>query len=656
MMSSALGSFAKRLLTPPVAAALLLGLLVGTVLFGLVLTPTARGASTATEFGRPFPMPHQYWAKTDEFYVFASGGQQGGLYVYGVPSMKYLSEIPIFVEDQAWGWTTEDVEIRKMMTNPWTGDLVTRGDTHHPSLSKTNGKYDGRWIFINDKQQARVARVDLSTFRTSQILWLPNTTGGVHGFNVGPDTKLAVQNFEHEQYPEEAIRKHLGLAIDPIKGPYVAGVAGIKIADDGTMSNAWQVWGPWQFDMARIGWGKSDGWIMTTAYNTERATDAVGMFKRNEDYLYFWNIASIQQAIADKKYVTTKQAPDVPVISWKDVEVYVTPIPLNPHGLDISPTGKYILTSGKATTLVAAVDFEKVLQAIKDGKVVGEEFGVKILDANAVRAATMDLGMGPTHIEFDDQGYAYVGFFVDSDVKKVPLGEPYTKLHGKEPWKVTDVLPAHFSVGHLVVPGGDSAEPYGKYVVIMNKLTKDTFLPHGPLETENHELYTINGTPSKLVDQMSMGPETHYSQAIPVSLIAPKVKHVYSEAQAFAKEKPSVEYDYQNKEVRVVMSVVRSFFTPGALTVPEGWKVKVRMISGETALDMTHGFALDSYNVTVSLDPGEVRDIEFVADKTGVHWFYCIWFCSELHMEMRGRLIVIPQEEWTANSETRVAS
>ena len=649
----------KALLQPKVVAALLLGLLAGTVVFGLILGPVVQGSATApNQYQRPYPMPHQYWAQNDEFYVFASGGQQGGVYVYGVPSMKYLSEIPIFVEDQAWGWTTEDIEIRKMLTNPWTGELITRGDTHHPSMSKTDGKYDGRWLFINDKQHARIGRVDLDTFRTGQILWIPNTTGGVHGFNVGPDTTLAVQNFEHEQYPEKAIRDHLGLAIDPIKGPYVAGVAGINIAGDGTMSNAWQVWGPWQFDMARIGWGDSDGWIMTTAYNTERATDAVGMFQRDQDYLFFWNIASIKKAIAEKKYVTTQQAPDVPVVSWKDVEVYVTPIPLNPHGLDISPTGKYFLTSGKATTLIAAVDIEKVLQAIKDGKVIGEEFGVKILDPNSVRAATMDLGMGPTHIEFDDKGYAYVGFFVDSDIKKIALGGPYEKLHGQKDkvWKVVDVLPAHYSVGHMVVPGGDSAQPYGKYIISMNKLTKDTFLNHGPLESENHELFTIGQTPAKLVDQMPLGPETHYSQAIPVSLIHPKAKHSYGEAAALASQKPTVEYDYAAKEVRVNMTVVRSFFTPGALTVPEGWKVKAKLISGETAMDISHGFALDAYNVTVSLDPGEVRDIEFVADKTGVHWFYCIWFCSELHMEMRGRLIVIPQGEWTPDKETHLPS
>lgn len=649
-------ALSRSFLTPRVVSALLVGVLLGVLVIGVALRSSLSGAgAAASAYQRPYPMPHQYWAKTDEFYVFASGGQQGGLYVYGVPSMKYLSEIPVFSEDQAWGWTSEDSKVRQMLTNPWTGALVTRSDTHHPSASKTDGKYDGRWVFINDKQNARVARVDLDTFRTGQVLWITNVTGGVHGFNVGPDTKLAVQNIEHEQYPDEAIRRHLGLEIDPIKGPYEAGFAGIAIADDGTMRNAWQVWGPWQMDMARIGWGKSSGWIMTTAYNTERATDAVGMFKREQDYLFFWNTASIEKALAERKYVTTKQAPDVPVISWKDVEVYVTPIPLNPHGLDVSPTGKYLLSSGKATTLVVAVDFEKVLQAIGEKRFTGQEFGVNFLDPDAVRAATMDLGMGPTHIEFDDQGYAYVGFFVDSDIKKVPLGEPYTSLHHKEPWKIADILPAHYSVGHLVIPGGDSAQPYGKYVISMNKLAKDTFLPQGPLESENHELYDIRQNPSLLVDQMALGPETHYSQAIPVSLIAPRVKRTYSEAKAVSTEKPRVEYDYAAKEVRVTMTVVRAFYTPNAITVPQGWKVKARLISQETAMDITHGFAIDGYDVSLSVDPGEVRDVTWVADKPGVFWFYCNWFCSELHMEMRGRMIVVPPAEWTPAQETHLA-
>lgn len=657
-MSIRWSAIARGVLSPTVITSIFFGLLVGVGLFGFALPQAGQGAfvSQGSDFQRPYPMPHQYWAKTDEFYVFASGGQQGGFYVYGVPSMKYLSEIPIFTTSEAWGWTPEDSKVRAMMTSPRTGQVVTRGDTHHPALSRTNGVYDGRWAFINDKLHGRVARVDLDTFRAGQVVWIPNITGGIHGHAIDANSKLIITNIEHEQAPDPVITQKLGIKVNPITGPYVAGFSAVKIADDGTMSNAWQVWGPWQYDLLRVGWGASDGWIVNTSYNTERATSAVPMFARDQDYMYFWNQASIEKAIAEKRYVTTAEAPDVPVISWKDVEVYMTPIPLNPHGLDISPTGKYLMASGKATTLVVAVDFDKVKEAIKSQKVVGEEFGIKILDPNAVRAATMDLGMGATHIEFDNKGYAYVGFFVDSDVKKVPLGEPYTELHRQQPWKVADVMPAHFSVGHLLVPGGDSAQPYGKYLISMNKLTKDTFLPHGPLRSENHELYNIQEAPAKLVDQMALGPETHYSQAIPVSLVAKRAKTAYGEAKQLSGEKPGVEYDYAAKEVRISMSVVRSFFTPDAFTVPQGWKVKVKLVSQETALDMTHGFALDGYDITASLDPGEVREIEWTAERPGVNWFYCIWFCSELHMEMRGRMIVIPTAEWTPQKETKPAS
>ena len=642
----------EAIVKPSFYTALLIGLIIGILLFGVAFRPAPVFEGT-TKYQRPYPMPHQYWATTDEFYVFASGGQQGGLYVYGVPSMKYLSEIPIFATDQAWGWTPENPEIRALFTNPWTGEVVERGDTHHPSMSRTNGEYDGRWVFINDKMYGRIARVGLDTFRTEQVLWTPNTTGGAHGFTVGPESELAVLNIEHEQFPDQVIQDHLGLELDLIEGPYVAGFNGVKIdglpGGDGTMEVAWQVWGPWQHDMARIGWGESAGWVVNTSYNTERALSSVPMFGRESDYLYFWNIASIEKAIADGKYVTTEEAPDVPVISWEDVEVYMTEIPLNPHGLDISPTGKYILTSGKATTLVVAVDFEKVLEAIANEDFQGEEFGVPILTADSVREATMDLGLGPTHIEFDDNGFAYIGFFVDSDAKKIAMGGPYIEKHGLEPWKVVDVLPAHYSIGHILVPGGDSAKPYGKYFIAMNKLAKDTFLPHGPLVTENHELYAIDDIPGLLVDQMALGPETHYSQAIPVDLVHPNVRGVYS--LPAETETPRVEYDYENEVVEVYMDVVRSWFTPDMFTVPQGWTVFIHMTSQEQALDITHGIAIDDYDVVASLDPGEIKTVEFVADKAGVHWYYCIWFCSELHMEMRGRMIVIPMDEWTSDME-----
>ncbi len=642
--------------TAKTLAAVFFGVFIVAVIFaiarpgGPVTVVSGGSAQAGGKYQRPYPMPHQWWKKTDEFYVFASGGQQCGIYVYTLPMMKYLAEIPVYCNDNAWGWNTEDPKVKKMLTNPWTGQLMDRGDTHHPALSKTKGVYDGRWLFIPDKINPRVARIDLKKFRTEEIVWIPNTNGGLHGDHISPESDLFAVNFEHEQDPAPEIKQHLGVQVDPEKGPYLAGFAGIKVDQDGRMSNAWQVWGPFQTDLMRIGWGKSDGWIINTTYNSERATNTVGMFKKDHDYVFLWNRASIEKAVADRKYVTTKQAPDVPVVSWKDVEVYAVPIPLNPHGVDISPTGKYAMVSGKATSTVTAVDLEKALQAARDKKFIGEDNGIPILDPKVVYAAQMDIGLGATHIEFDDKGYAYIGYFVDSDVKKVTMGAPYTDLHKKEPWKVAEVIPAHYSVGHLLVPGSDTAKPYGKYLVVMNKLTKDTFTPHGPLITENHELFTIGDGPAQLVDQMPLGPETHYSQAIPVSLVKPDM--VYEIPDKI--ETPRVEYDYDKKEARVYMGVVRSFFTPDAFNVPQGWKVKMVLTSEEEAFDITHGFTIDGYNVALSVDPGEVREVEFTADKAGVYWFYCMWFCSELHMEMRGRMIVIPESEWSKDKETKV--
>jgi nitrous-oxide reductase len=627
---------------------LIIGIVIGAVLLYVILGPKKAVAPISSKYARPYPMPHQWWKQYDEFYVFASGGQQGGIYVYTIPSMKFLAEIPVFETNARWGWTLSNPKVKKMLTNPWTGEIVTGGDTHHPALSKTNGIYDGRWLFINDKIYARIARIDISTFRAEQIVWIPNVTGGLHGAHVSPNTNLLVANIEIEQYPNKKIIDYLGIDVDLVKGPYLSCVTGIKVNKEGYMKIAWQVWGPWQFDMVRIGWGDMDGWFVNTAYNTERSVNVVGMFQRPEDYIFFWNIESIEKAIKDGKYITTKQSPDVPIIKMTDVEVYAVPCPLNPHGVDISPTGRYAVVGGKATTLVRIVDFKKVLQAVKEKRFSGEEYGIKVIDKKFV-ARDVDAGLGPTHVEFDDKGFAYVGFFVDSDIKKIALPEPYTELHKMEPYQIVEVIPVHYSVGHLLVPGGDTAKPYGKYLISMNKLTKDTYVPHGPLHTENHELFNIEDNPAKLIDQMPLPPETHYSQAIPVNIIAPKILKTYP--LIYREVKTGVEYDYSKREVRVTMTAVRSFFTPDWFTVPEGWRVKIKLINVEEAQDISHGFALTGYDVLESLDPGEFKELVFTAKKSGVYWYYCLWFCSELHLEMRGRMIVIPQTRWSKNLE-----
>ncbi len=112
--------------------------------------------------------------KYDEFYNFVSGGFSGQLSVYGLPSGRLFRVIPVFSVDpeKGWGYSEET----KPMLNTSHG-FVPWDDLHHTEMSQTNGEVDGRWVFGNANNTPRIARIDLKTFKTVEILELPNSAG-----------------------------------------------------------------------------------------------------------------------------------------------------------------------------------------------------------------------------------------------------------------------------------------------------------------------------------------------------------------------------------------------------------------------------------------------------------------------------------------------
>ena len=107
---------------------------------------------------------------------------------------------------------------------------------------------------------------------------------------------------------------------------------------------------------------------------------------------------------------------------------------------------------------------------------------------------------------------------------------------------------------------------------------------------------------------------------------------IASEKEARIERRPGV--------VEVWMNVVRSHFTPDIVTAKVGDQVIIHLTNSEQTPDATHGFAVPTRNVMVSLDPGETTTVEFIADKPGTYSYYCTEFCSALHLEMQGWLIV----------------
>jgi nitrous-oxide reductase len=570
----------------------------------------------------------------DEYYAFLSGGHGGNVYVYGVPSMRHLRTIPVFQAYAATGYGF-DVESRALMGEfDW-------GDVHHPAPSETKGDYDGRWIFVNDNANNRLARIDLTTFRTAEVFGpIPNLSGDHGSAYVTPNTEysLIASRFSIP-IPKGSFEK-----IEDYATKYKGVIAGVKIdPQNGHMSYGFEVlMPPFNYDLGDAGKGPSEGWAFWTCYNSERATGVleVNASQRDMDYIAVLNWKEAEKAIKDP--AKTMNIGGVPVIDPKKAPglLYLMPCGKSPHGVDVTPDGKYIVGNGKLSPIVTIFSFEKIQKAIADKKFTGDEDGIPILPYESVKEAEVTVGLGPLHTQFDDKGYAYTSLFVESSIAKWSVG-----VGGK--WELVDKIPVSYNVGHLVSSHGETMHPDGKWLISMNKLSKGTHLPLGPDLPECAELIDISGEKMKLIYQAFPEPEPHYGVMIKADLIAPKVKELFTKED---NKNPNAIWDPKDARVErkgntteVWMTLIRSTITPTAIEVTEGDRVLIHLTNIEEMRDEIHGFGICEYNINSDLFPGETKTLDFSAKKSGVWPFYCTNFCSALHQEMQGYLLVKPK-------------
>jgi len=560
----------------------------------------------------------------DEYYFFASGGHSGQVYVYGVPSMRHLATIPVYTPYPATGYGFDD-ESKHML-----GDL-TWGDAHHPALSETAGEYDGRWLFIND-MNARVARIDLRDFKTKQILGpIPNVSGNHGSAFVTPNTEYSMMATRFSV----PLPKGTAAPIDKYATDYKGILCAVKIdPKTGEMSVGWQIQTPpFDWDLGDAGKNASEGWMFWTCYNSERATGKLEVTASQKDRDY---IAAVDWKAAEKAAAEGKGdlINGIKVLDPTKVPglLYLMPCGKSPHGVDVSPDGKYIIGSGKLQGVTTAFNFEKVMTAIKNKDFAGDEDGIPVLKYESIKDAEVPVGLGPLHTQFGPNGEAYTSLFVDSAIAKWKLGT----------WEVIDKIPVSYSVGHLTSAEGDSVSPDGKYLVSLNKLSHGRHLSVGPSQPESSQLIDISEEKMKLLYDAFTEPEPHYAQMIK----ADKVKPI----EVYPKEEnkhPLAVWDVKDAvvtrkgtEVLAKVVLVRSTITPTVIEVNRGDTVKVAMTNIEQTTDELHGFGLLDYNINVVVDPGETKTVTFKADKPGVFPYYCTNFCSALHQEMQGYLIV----------------
>ncbi len=591
------------------------------------------------------------------------------LAVHGLPSGRLFKVIPVFSVDaeKAYGFNEET----KPMLNTSYG-FIPWDDSHHPDISQTNGEIDGRWIFINANNTPRIARISLKTFETEEIIEIPNSAGNHSSSFITENTEYVVAGTRFSvPVPQR------DMPISEYKGNFKGSLTFLSVdKDHGDMEIAFQIMMPgFDYDLSHPGRGKSHGWFFFTTYNTEEASTLLEVnasqndkdfiaavnWKKAEEYIKAGKFKTMKTNYAHNVYdesthsATSTMKKSVKVLDPAELPglVYFLPTPKSPHGCDVDPTGEYIVGNGKLAASLTVHSFTKMQKAIKDEKFDGEAYGIPILSFEAVNAGTvMQPGLGPLHTEFDANGYAYTTFFISSEVVKWQLGT----------WKVIDRKPTYYSVGHLMIPGGNSRKPFGKYMVALNKITKDRYLPTGPEVCQSAQLYDITGDKMELLLDFPTIGEPHYAAGAPASLISPNSQKIYrledNKHPYVTKSERESKVVRKGNDVHVYMTMIRSHFAPDNIEgVKVGDRVYFHVTNLEQDYDVPHGVAMIGANTSeLLIMPGQTETFVWEPDQVGVWPFYCTDFCSALHQEMQGYVRVSPKSSniklsWSLDGE-----
>jgi nitrous-oxide reductase len=591
----------------------------------------------------------------DQFYAFMSGGFSGQIGVHGLPSGRLLRIIPVFSVDAEKGYGFN--EETKPMLNTSYG-FVPWDDAHHPELSQTKGVTDGRWIFINGNNTPRVARIDLTTFETAEIIEIPNSGGNHSSPFATENTEYVVAGTRFSvPYPQKDV------TIDSYAENFKGMLTYISVSPEGDMEIAFQILLPaFDYDLAHSGKGKSHGWTFFTSYNTEQKNTLLEVaasqndkdfiaainWKKAEEYLAQGKFKEVAVNYANNVYdetthtATSTMKKTVKVLTPADCPglVYFLPTPKSPHGVDVDPTGEYIVGNGKLSADLTVHSFTKMQEAIANQSFETEIAGVPVLKFEEVVGGVVpDAGLGPLHTEFDNRGNAYTSFFISSEVVKWKVGT----------WEVVDRAPSYYSIGHLMIPGGDSREPEGKYLVALNKITKDRYLPTGPELCHSAQLYDISGDKMRLLLDFPTQGEPHYAQGISAERVKPNVKKFYPIEENRHPYRATSEKDTRversGNNVHVYMTTIRSHFSPDNIEgVKVGDKVFFHLTNLEQDWDVPHGLGvMGANNAELLVMPGQTETLIWEPQNVGVYPFYCTDFCSALHQEMQGYIRVSPR-------------
>ncbi len=599
----------------------------------------------------------------DEYIALNSGGQAGNMIMYSVPSMRLLKYVPTSTKQpiNGYGYSKESLEMLK--TGYIDGQTIDWADTHHPGFSETDGDYNGRWAVINDKANPRVFIISLKDWELKQIVNNPLYRSNHGGCFFTPNSEYFV---ESSQYPAPIDRKYHPLTESNFKKYWRGGNTYWKFDNEtGKVDekNSFSVeFPPYTQDLSDMGKAVSYGWSFTNSFCTEmyfggiesgRPPFEAGCSSRDVDYLHVVNWKKAEELVKAGKYVTINNHKVIPIqTAVENNMLYLIPEPKSPHGVDVSPDGKYIIVAGKLDSHAWVYSFEKIMKAIEEKNFEGtDDFGIPVISLETALHGSVEVGLGPLHNQYDKEpGVVYTSIYVDSRITKWD----YINL------KVLDYVSSHYNVGHLVAAHGDNVKPHGKYLISLNKLSIDRFNPVGPLHPQNHQLIDIEDGNMQVIYDMPlpMG-EPHYTALIHRDYfkseeIYPVGTNIYTDSKSpYYTNIGEEKVDAKGNKVHIYATINNGVVTPANFTLKQGQNVELHITNhGQTNLDH-FVYEIVSYDKMYRWRPGETATLEFKAEKPGMFPLLLDAFHSPDGAQLQGYMTVTFDE--AANNERLLA-